>query len=126
MSTAEKALRAYTREMPEAEKPLSEQFRIAAMEWADLEAAADLLEQTKTTTLAEMKQAHIRSTVVMPDNQAEREVKAGGAWKDHLTKICTARAKANRAKIQTDYLRMRFNEWQSKEANQRHEARLLR
>ena len=43
-------------EIPEADRPLSEQWRIAARQWVDAEAAAQLLEDLKTTSLEQFKQ----------------------------------------------------------------------
>lgn len=100
--------------------PWSEQFRIIAKQWVDADAAATLLEDTKSAILAERIQAHPDLAV----NRAEAIVKSSPEWKDHIGKIVAARKAANRLKVQMEYLRMKFSEWQSDEANKRHEMRL--
>jgi hypothetical protein len=101
-------------------EPLSEQFYKAAQEWVGLEAAASLLEDTKSSVLSQ----RMGMLGDMAVNKAEMEVKRSLFWQDHLVTINEARQKANFAKVRVDYMRMRFNEWQSTEANARVEARL--
>ncbi len=100
--------------------PISEQFRLAADDYADKDAAARLLEEMKTATLAEW--------VVMegdkPVAHAERDVKSSEKWRDYIKKMVNARQAANRAKFHLKYLEMRFGEWNNSEANARSERRL--
>lgn len=100
--------------------PWSEQFRIAAKHWVDAEAAASMLEDCKSAFLAEK----IGEFGDMPHNRAESAVKAGPEWKDYVTKMIAARKEANRRKVQMEFLRMKFSEWQSHEATARAERRL--
>lgn len=102
-------------------RPWSEQYRIAGEQWADLEAAAQLLEDTKSAVLAQ-KCSELGG---IPVNRAEQSVKSSPFWKDHVAKIVEARHKANLAKVQLDYVRMKFYEWQSSQANSRAELRTL-
>jgi hypothetical protein len=113
-------------EIPEDERPLSEQFRLVALAWCDADAAASLREELKTTTLEQWKTELIAKERDMPNSHAERRVKAEPRWEEYIRLMCTDRADANKRNVQLDYPRMRFNEWQSREANQRHEARLSR
>jgi hypothetical protein len=108
--------------IPESERPLSEEFRVVAKEWVDLDAAANILEQTKSAVLSQ-KMAELGD---IPVSHAERTVKASQDWSDHVSKIVEARHAADRKKLQLEYIRMKFNEWQSANANMRHEARLSR
>jgi predicted adenine nucleotide alpha hydrolase (AANH) superfamily ATPase len=101
--------------------PASEQFLVAANAWVDAEAAADLLETTKSAVLAQMMQKLGDKLAI---NKAERNVKAGTEWYQHVTKIAKAREQANRCKVAMEYKRMKFAEWQSHEANERTIARL--
>ncbi len=101
-------------------RPWSEQFRIVAKQWVDAEAAASLLEDTKSAVLAERMSA----LGEMPVSRAEMTVKASAEWRSDLLAISTARQAANRLKVQMEYLRMKFSEWQSHEATKRTEARL--
>lgn len=103
-----------------ANLPWSEQFRIAARHWVDADAAATLLEDCKSAFLAEK----IAELGDMAHNKAEALVKASPEWKDYVTKMGAARKEANRRKVQCEYLRMKFSEWQSHEATARAERRL--
>ena len=102
-------------------EPWSEVYRRAGYKWRDLEAAAQLLEETKSSLMAQ-KQTALGGD--LPVNRAEQTVKASPDWMEHLRKIVEARKKANGAKIDLEYCRMKFNEWQSAEANHRIEAKL--
>lgn len=105
---------------PSLNLPWSEQYRIRGLEWADADAAASILEDTKSAVLSEMLLQHADK----PVNRAEALVKASPAWRDHIGKMVAARQKANRLKVETEFLKMKFNEWQSHEATKRTEARL--
>lgn len=104
MSVSARALAAST--MPEHEKPISEQFRIVARAWVDAEAAAQLLDETKSSVLAQ-KMSALGDMAV---NKAEMTVKASKDWHDHLRTIVDARREANLKKVHMDYLRMRERE----------------
>lgn len=108
--------------IPESERPLSEQFRIVAKRWVDLDAAASLLEETKSAVLAQMMLAQGD----MPVSRAEMNVKGSLEWSDHLKSMVEARREANLAKVQMKYIEMKHHEWQSANANLRHEVRLSR
>ena len=113
-------------EIPEADRPLSEQWRIAARQWVDAEAAAQLLEDLKTTSLEQFKQQLIEADGDMPDSHAERRVKSRPQWEQYIRDMVAARKEANLCKVKLDWLRMRFSEWQSRDANSRAEMRLTR
>ncbi len=106
-------------------QPLSEQFRIIAKQWVDADNAASLLEETKTTVLAQRKADLIKIEPDLADNAAERRVKADPEWEKWITEMVEARTKANRLKLQLEYIRMRHAEHQSFEASKRAEMRLL-
>jgi hypothetical protein len=103
-----------------ANLPFSEQFRIVAKEWVDLDKAATMLEETKSLVLSQKKAA----LGDIADNKAEKLVKASPEWMDYVTRTVDARSAANLKKVQMEYLRMRFSEWQSENANRRAEMRL--
>ncbi len=100
--------------------PLSEQFRIAAKQWVDLDSAANLLEETKSAVLSQ----RMASLGDMPVSRAELAVKATPEWEDFVTKMVKAREAANLAKVKLEWLRMKFSERQSYEATARAERRL--
>lgn len=113
-------------EMPRHERPLSEQFRIVAKEYADAESAASLLEELKTTTLEQRKTMLIAEQGDMPDSRAERIVKAAAEWEEFIREMCRLRSEANLLRLKLEYVRMRFTEWQAADANSRAEMRLTR
>ena len=101
-------------------EPISEQYRIAALEWVDADAAARLLEETKSAVFAQKVLAQGDIAV----NRAETNVRGSLEWMDYLQKVIDARTNANRLRVRMDYLRMRAMEQQSEEANRRMESRL--
>lgn len=104
MSISQRAIAAG--EMRPADQPLAERFRLASDEWVDLDAAARLLEEMKTTALEQQKAALIIARGPMADNAAERTVKAGPGWEDYIHRMVDARTKANKVKAHLDYLRI--------------------
>jgi hypothetical protein len=105
---------------PSQNLPWSEQFRIVAKQWVDADAAADILEELKSATLSQL----ISDQGDMPVNRAEANVKSGNEWQAYIRNMVDARQRANKLKVQMEYLRMKFSEWQSHEATKRTEARL--
>ena len=103
-----------------ANLPWSEQFRVVAKQWCDAEAAASLLEDTKSAVLSQKMAALGESKV----NKAEMTVKASPEWSDHIAKTIAARKHANLLKVQMEYLRMKFQEWNSEAATRRAEMKL--
>lgn len=103
-----------------ANLPWSEQFRIVAKEWVDLDNAATMLEETKSAVLSQ-KMAALGD---IPVSHAERTVKSSGEWLDFIKKMVDARSAANLRKVQMEYLRMKFQEWNSENANRRAEMKL--
>ena len=99
---------------------LSEQFRLVAKEWVEADAAANILEETKSAVLSQ-KMAALGD---MPVSRAELNVKASPDWTDHITKMVEARKSANLLKVRMEWLRMRFSELQSSEATRRAEMKL--
>lgn len=106
------------------DKPWSEQFRIAAKDWVDKHAAAELLEETKTATLAQKTQPLIKQGAAV--NKAEIEVKASDDWHQYLEEMVAARKAANLAKVRMEWLRMKFKEQESKNYARRAEMGLSR
>jgi hypothetical protein len=87
-----------------------------------LNAAADMLEEGKSAFLS---QKMIRLGDV-PVSRAELTVKASPEWADYIKKMVRAREQANLARIEAEFLKMRFTEWQAQDANQRQELRMVR
>lgn len=101
-------------------QPISEQYAHKAHEWVDADAAAEILEQTKSCVFSEMILAH----GPIAYNRAEALTKASPAWIMHIEKIVGARRVANVLKIEMEVIRMRHREWIAEDANQRTVARL--
>ena len=99
---------------------ISEQYRIAAKEHVELDAAASLLEETKSARLSQMMLACNADSV----SKAEMLTKASPAWTQVVEEMVEARRKANMKKVELEWIRMRFSEQQSAEANARAERRL--
>ena len=100
--------------------PISEQFRIVAKQWVEADAAARLLEESKTAVLAQMVKKHGD----VPVTTAEREVKSSPEWQFYITKMVDGRTLANMKKVQMEYIRMKSAEHQSSEATARAEMRI--
>lgn len=94
------------KDMPEREQSIAERFRIVAHQFCDADAAASLMEELKTTTLAKMKADIIEQRGAMADNTAERLAKCSPAWTEYVTEMCGHKAKATKLKLQLEHLRM--------------------
>ncbi len=103
-----------------ANLPWSEQYRVVAKQWVDADSAANVYEEMKTATLANLmaKQGDI------PVSRAEMNVKASDEWSEYITNMNEARHKATRLRVQIEYIKMKFQEWSSENANKRAEMRL--
>ena len=101
-------------------QPLSEQFRVVAKKWVDADSAASMLEETKSAVLSKW----MSEMGDMPVSKAEMAVKASDKWVDYVKSMVEARQQAAMLKVQLEYIRMRFHEWQSHAANRRAEMKL--
>ncbi len=119
MSTSERAS-ANIRPLPERDQPISEQYRITAKLWVDLDGAARMLESCKEPVLSQMVKRQGDVAVA----RAERDAKASPEWADYITKMVDARTAANLKRVQLEYLKMRHMEETSHNANARAERRL--
>lgn len=100
--------------------PWSEQYRIVAKSWVDADAAASLLEETKSAVLSRLMSQQGDVAV----NRAEITVKSGAEWNRFLADMVEARKQATFLKVKLEYLRMKFQEWSSENATKRAEMRL--
>lgn len=103
-------------------RPLSEVFEDVATQWVDADAAASLLEDTKSSYLSQMMQEYIGAGYAV--NKAEATVKASMEWRDYVEKTIQARKHANILKVRMQTIKMRFQEQSSEEATERVKARL--
>lgn len=100
----------------------SEAWYNAATKWAALQAAANMLEEGKSAYLSQ----RMAALGDMPVSKAEMAVKSSADWADYIKKMVRAREQANLAKIEAEFLKMRFSEWMARDANARTEARMTR
>jgi hypothetical protein len=98
----------------------SEQYRLAALDWADKDNAARLLEDTRSAVLAQ----RMKALGDIPAAHAKRDVEASPWWHEFITRMVQAKTAANKARIELDYIRMKAMEEQSANANKRAEMRL--
>lgn len=99
----------------------AEEYRLAGRDWADKEAAATILEDTKSAVMAKMQLEHGD----IPVNRAEQKVKSSLEWEEHIKTIVEARRVANIARVDLEALRMEFSVWNNREANARAELKHL-
>ena len=100
--------------------PLSEQFRLAGKDWSEKESAAQMLEQSKTAVLSQ----RMNALGDMPTTKAERLVKATPEWREYISEMVKAREAANFAKVNKEFVKMKYHEWQSMNASRRAEMRM--
>jgi hypothetical protein len=108
--------------IPPGERLISEEFRLVAKAWVEAEAEASFKEDTKSAVLAQKMIA----LGDMPVSRAEMVVKASSDWVELIREIVEAKRHANLKRVQMEYIRMKFSEWQSLDANGRAEKRLTR
>lgn len=89
-------------------------------EWVDKEAAAELLEETKKTVLAEIMNSFQGSTA-----ERERLALADPAYRLHVTNMTAARKEANRALVRYDSMKV-LAELRRTEASTRRAEMMLR
>lgn len=101
-------------------QPFSEQYARVAEAWAELNCAAALLEDCAGAVFSQIA---LKQTA--PSNaRAELLAKGSPEWREYQEQKVEARRKANLAKVQMEVLRMRFWEFQSREATERHVSKL--
>ena len=98
----------------------ADKYRHAGETWADLENAAQLLEDCKGVVMAQRQTAYGD----IPVNRAEQAVKASPDWEEYVRSCVEARHQANLAKIRLEAIKMEFTEWNSQQANERAEFKM--
>lgn len=102
---------------------LPESYREVGFAWADANAAANLLEDSKSAVLSSMV-IDIRKADDCSVAAAETKAKASLAWRNYLDDVHDARQKANRLSVEREYWKMKFSEWISNSADDRARAAL--
>lgn len=101
-------------------EPWSDQWRRMAHIANERDAAANLMEQTRSAVLAQRK----TQLGEMADNKAERIVKSSPEWEEYNKKMVKARQDANWAKIEAEWMKMKYYEHASDRADERTMAQL--
>ena len=99
---------------------LSELYRLKGREWVEADSAASLLEETKSANLSQM----MLRLGDMPVSRAEMIAKGSAEYKIFVGEMVRLRKEANRLKVDLEWIRMRFQEQMSAEANNRREMGL--
>lgn len=95
------------------------QLNEAGEEWADKDAAANILEETKKTLLAELMQGFQGSNA-----ERERCALAETTYKLHLKNMVAARKEATRARVRYDSMRVLAEMRRTQESTRRAEANI--
>lgn len=117
-------MRVHPLPQPTNQRPQSQIYREAALRWNDLDAAARLLEDTKSAVLAQRISQLLGEFPHYSHAKAEAKVKASDAWHDYVQRVVAARTAANRAQIEVQYEKMKHWEQTQDRADHRYEARL--
>lgn len=91
----------------------------AGDEWVDKNAAAEMLEETKKTVIAE-----IMNGLSGPASERERIALADPIYRLHLTNMVTARKEANRSRVRYDSVRVLAEMRRTQESTRRAEANI--
>jgi multidrug resistance efflux pump len=102
-------------------RELTERLRRAGEEWADLNAAAEVLEETKPILLAQIASTHANAGSMA---KAEMLAKADPRYADHVGLMVSARKDANKARVKYDSGKAYVELVRSAEASRRAEMKL--
>lgn len=104
--------------------------------WADQDAAASSLEETRKTILAQLQLEYTLEGVSagkgsekpkpMPASQAEMRALADPRYEQHLELMVEARREANRTRVRYDMGKMRLELYRSLQATMRQEMHMSR
>ena len=97
-----------------------EAWRRAALEFVELDAAARLLEDTKSAVFSQL----VKAQGDVPVNRAETEVRASEGWQRHVQAVVDARTRANRAHVEADFARMKVIEAAQDRADERQQFKM--
>lgn len=99
---------------------LSHEIYTAGESWAEAEAAAQLLEETRKTVLSQIKSKYDGS-----DAAKETLALATPEYREHLERMVNARRDANKARVRWDSLKIHADLVRTKAASARAEMRNL-
>jgi hypothetical protein len=98
---------------------IAERMRLAGEEWSDLDAAANMLEESRKSVLAELINQSKGGSIAAKESEAL----ANPAYKLHITNMVNARREANRARVKYDTARAWVELVRTSEATKRAEMK---
>lgn len=98
---------------------LAHELSERGLTWADANAAAEALEETKTVVLSQIAVEHIRKGESAA--KAELFAKADASYRDHVESMVSARKAANRARVRFDTYKAFIELSRSQESSRRAE-----
>ena len=114
-------------EMPQHERPLSEQYRIVAHQFADAFGRASFMENTRSGMLARMtKKIIATSNEKISRAAAESEARASDEWFEFNENLAKAKERVEILRAQKKYIEMQQWEMTDANANVRTERRMSR
>jgi len=117
-------------EMPERERPLSEQYRLAGELWVDAKFKRDKIRGLKNTMLERLKRDAIEEAREagnrMTNAEAERIIEMSTTWEEYILGLAEAERDTELAWIKCHEIELKYGEWQSQEANARKERQISR
>ena len=109
-------------DIPASERPLSEQYRIVAKQFASAYGQATFMENTRSGELAKMvKKRMDEANEKITRATAEMEVKASEPWYDFNERLALAKEKVEILRAQKKYIEMVQWERNNADANRRKE-----
>jgi hypothetical protein len=93
----------------------------AGNEWADAEAAAALLEESKKSVLADIMNKVVEKSVAAKEQYALQTQ----GYQDHLRAMVEARRVANQARVKYNAMKVWADMWRTQEATKRVEMQQL-
>ena len=112
------------RSITEHDKPISELYRLAAMEHVKAERKARELEEGKSIVISEMMNKLCEEDEKLSQAKAERTAKGSDQYKSYIRRMHDARTEANLRKVDAEVLKMQHGEFLMFSAAARDERRL--
>lgn len=104
-------------------RPISQIYAEEGDAWAEAEARASILEDTKGPNLSELA-LKVQEQLGIPFNRAEAIAKGSKENRAWILQAIDARREANKLRVRLESVRMKYGEWQSQAANERLQAKL--
>jgi len=95
----------------------------SGIDWADKCAAAELMEETKKSLLAQLTVSFMREGGTK--SAAEAKALASTEYQEHIAKMVEARRQANTARVKYDSVKVYLNMLRTYEASRRAEMQML-